>query len=353
MLSIIAHHFVVNSGLYGVDDSPIITTPNNVNSLYLLLFGMWGKTGINCFVMITGYFMCKSQISLKKLFKFFMWIYTYRFLFYTIFFALGYEVFSIPRLIQVIMPVWGFNSNFTSCFLGFWLTIPFWNILINNINRKQHICITVLLLFFYTVLGSIPGFYVTFNYVTWFGIIYLIASYIRLYPNKIFDNKKVWIIASAFSIFTAMASVLVMHRIFNKYDYFFVSDSNKIFAVAVAVSTFLLFKNINISYSKIINIIGGTTFGVLLIHANSEAMRQWLWKDVVDCVGHYSLPLPKLILFSIASVLIIFFVCSAIDFLRQLLIEGPFFRWYDKKNISQCISNWFCTFPLIKKLTER
>ena len=62
MLLIVAHHFVVNSGLL----EPIYDNPTSKTSLFLLLFGAWGKTGINCFVLITGYFMCTSQISLKK-----------------------------------------------------------------------------------------------------------------------------------------------------------------------------------------------------------------------------------------------------------------------------------------------
>jgi hypothetical protein len=147
-----------------------------------------------------------------------------------------------------------------------------------------------------------------------------------------------------------MASVIVLHFRLKSEGYFLVADSNKIFAVAVAVSTFLWFKNINLSYSKIINIVGGTTFGVLLIHANSDAMRQWLWKDTVDCVGHYSLPLAQLILYSVAAVLAIFFICTAIDRVRQLIIEEPFFKWYDKNNISQRLTEKVNAFPLIKKL---
>jgi hypothetical protein len=271
---------------------------------------------------------------------------------FAVLYATGYETLSIVRIVKVCMPVWGFNANFTSCFLGFWLTIPFWNILIRNMSQKQHLSLTALMLLFYTILGSLPGFNITFNYITWFGIIYLVASYIRLYPQPIFENKRFWMTVSIVSILMAMACALVMHRLFNKGEFFFVADSNKIFAVAVAVSTFLWFKNINLKYSKIINIIGGTTFGVLLIHANSNAMRQWLWKDAFDCVGHYSLPLPQLILFSVGTVLAIFFICSAIDRVRQLLIEEPFFKWYDKKNISQRITEKFNTFPLIQKLNQ-
>lgn len=67
-----------------------------------------------------------------------------------------------------------------------------------------------------------------------------------------------------------------------------------------------------------------STFGVLLIHANSDAMRQWLWKDVVDCIGHYEdrfMPV-----YSTVCVLSIFVICVVIDIIRINIIEKPFFR---------------------------
>ena len=55
MFMIVAHHYVVNSGLMDV----MKETPTSSNSIFFYLFGMWGKTGINCFVMIS----CANQIS--------------------------------------------------------------------------------------------------------------------------------------------------------------------------------------------------------------------------------------------------------------------------------------------------
>ncbi len=45
MLAIIAHHYVVNSGLSEV----IYKEPLNSHSIFLFIFGEWGKIGINCF----------------------------------------------------------------------------------------------------------------------------------------------------------------------------------------------------------------------------------------------------------------------------------------------------------------
>lgn len=337
MMLIVAHHCVVNSGLTASGTvgselcGPLVANPSSLNTLLLWAIGMWGKTGINCFLMITGYFMCTSKITLRKFVKLLLWIYIYRITIFTVFLFTGYEYLSLVRLAKLMSPVWGFNTNFTSCFIGFWLTIPFWNILISNMSKRQHEILLCLLLGMYTILGSIPTFDVAMNYVTWFGIIYLISSYIRLYPHPIMENKKVWMMMTLLSVLVALCSIVFMSYILGKGAGFFVSDSNKILAVMVSVSSFLWFKNMNIRYSKAINTIGASTFGVLLIHANSDAMRQWLWKETVDCVGHYSLPPLQLTLYILSSVVIIFFSCIIIDRMRIILLERPFFRWYDKK----------------------
>ena len=334
MLMIVAHHYVVNSGLTS-PDGPLITAPAPANSLYLALFGAWGKTGINCFLMITGYFMCTSKITLRKFIKLMAQIYLYRLLLFPIFLIAGYETISIIRIIKLLMPTWGFTDNFTGCFIGFWLTIPFLNLLVQNMTKRQHELLLLLLLGMFSLLGSIPTFGVAFNYVTWFGVIYFIASYIRLYPQPLFERRRLWGWLSFVCIVMAAASILgfriLMDGRFASYSFFFISDSNKFFAVAVAVCTFLWFKNMDIKYSKVINVIGASTFGVFLIHTNSDAMRTWLWKDTVDVVGHYSMPLGNLMLYSIAVVLVIFAVCNLIDQFRIATLEKCFFRWYDNK----------------------
>ena len=61
-----------------------------------------------------------------------------------------------------------------------------------------------------------------------------------------------------------------------------------------------------------------TTFGILLIHANSDAMRQWLWQDVVRVPQ--MIDSPNLIPYAILCVCGIFAVCAAIDFVLDRLI---------------------------------
>jgi len=191
MVMIVMYHYVVNSGLND-EDGPLSLNGMVPNSIYLWLFGMWGKVGINCFMMITGYYMCMSQITFKKVLKLLLQIYFYKFTIYFLFLAFGYEIFSLRRLASLISLGGLDENNFLLCFLVFYLTIPFWNILVHHMTKRQHLLLLLLLLSCYTLLGSIPGFKISYNYVTWFGIIFLIASFIRIYPLAIYNNQTVW-----------------------------------------------------------------------------------------------------------------------------------------------------------------
>lgn len=326
MLLIVAHHYVVASGLR----SEIAQSPESFNSFFLLFFGMWGKTGINCFLMITGYYMCKSTISMRKFIKLLLEIYIYKISIYIIFLASGYETASPIRIMKLLMPVWEFNNNFVSCFVAFYLTIPFWNILIHNMLQKQHKYLVLLLLSLFTLLGSLPGFDISFNYISWFGVIYTISSYIRLYPSIMLERTSLWAYTTIGLVFIATFVNYCMY-IYGWGGISFVSDSNKIFAVGVAVSSFLWFRNMQINYSKLINMFGASTFGVLLIHANSDAMRQWLWKDLLACKDYFGYSSCELVLKSALVILGIFIVCALIDQLRIMIIERPFLMCYDKR----------------------
>lgn len=327
MIMIVAHHYVVNSGLLNV----MYNGSLNTQSIFLFIFGAWGKIGINCFVFITGYFTCKSSITVKKFLKLLFEIMFYRVAIYMIFAISGYEKVSIINIIKLFIPVRDVSDAFAQCYLVFFLFIPFINILLNNLTQKKHILLIVLSLFTYTFLASVPRFNVTMNYVSWFIVLYFISSYVRLYPKSVFNNVKFWFITQLICVVLSIISIflsLYFGKIWGfENAYYFIVDSNKILAVVTAFSLFMFFKNLKIKYNKFINIVASSTFGVLLIHANSDAMRQWLWNDALNNVGMYNSP--YLYIHAIGSVLAIFTICVIIDQIRIQLIEKPFLKLWD------------------------
>lgn len=99
------------------------------------------------------------------------------------------------------------------------------------------------------------------------------------------------------------------------HPYRWVSDFNVLLSVVTAVCSSMYFKNLRLSYSPAINAIGACTFGVLLIHNNSDTMRQWLWRDTLDNVGHYYTS--NSIFHAVMSVVAIFAICALLDYIRQ------------------------------------
>ena len=242
----------------------------------------------------------------------------------------GYENFSVLGFLKHLLIVKSIDSGFVSAFIVFFLFIPFLNILLKNLNEKMHIRLILLCLFLYTFLSTMSyfSFSVKMNYVSWFVVIYFIASYVRLYPRRLYDNTKIWAVLSIISIALSIMSILGSLRFIWRDPYYFIADSNKILAIVTAFCLFMFFKNVKIPYIKLINIVASASFGVLLIHANSDVMRQWLWRDTLNNAVVFKTQWCYLHFF--CSVIGIYVICTCIDLLRICFLEKPFFKFYDK-----------------------
>lgn len=263
----------------------------------------------------------------------------------------GYAHFSLQRLIPVLLPIYDLSpANFTSCYLMFFLFIPFINILLKQLSRGQHAVLILLNVFAYSILGSIPGNHVPINYLSWFAVIYLVGAYIRLYPGiPLFTNHlktKLFL-----CLFFSGLSVVVCDWVnvhLGKHifwlAYFGVADSNKLLALLTAVFAFCYFKRLKISYSPFINGIAASAFGVLLIHSNCREMMNWLWKTTLRNADFYSSDF--IFIHSVCSVLLIYVICTLIDRIRLQFVEKPFMNIYDRhrkmleakvNNLTECM----------------
>lgn len=328
MMCIIAHHYVVNSGILGEITRENVMTGN---SLFSLIFGWGGKTGINCFVLITGYFMCKTNISIKKYLKLYFEIVFYAIMFNLIFIFSGYKSFSMLEFIKLVVPIYDIGKEFVGSYLIFYLFIPYLNILIKAMDEVHHIILILICLLCGVILQTFLRAPAAFTYVGWFMVLYFIAAYIRLYPKGLFECKKKCAVLAIISLLLSWGSIVVNAWIYAKWgigvDLYRFVHINRIMAVLTAITAFLFFKNIHLKYHPVINKFAASTFGVLLIHANSDTMRQWLWQDMLNNVGayHSSFLVPH----AIVSVICIYAICALIDMARIQLLEKPFFGWLE------------------------
>ncbi len=104
-------------------------------------------------------------------------------------------------------------------------------------------------------------------------------------------------------------------------------ESSRPLPLITGVMSFVFFKKLRLPYIPLVNIMGGSTFGVFLIHAN-KIMRKWLWVDLLHNVDMYDSP--WLVAHAAGSVLAIFIICIAIDQLRLHFIEPPIMALFDR-----------------------
>lgn len=332
MLMIVAHHYVVNSGIMNAFE----TGNTSMNYVFLTLWGMWGKTGINVFILISGYFMCTSNLTIRRYCKVFLEWVLYHFGIYIIMLIAGYETVGLKRTLDLLFEIFIYanrSGSFISSFFIFYLFIPFINIFIRSITREEFKKFVILLIFVFTVLSTFFFNKDIFGEVFWFIAVYFIGAYLRLYPPVWSDSFKtsgrLFILSLVITYASVVFMIIVGSVIHKGSPTFFVYDANKLGAVLVSVMMFATFKNLSIGYSKVINLIAKTTFGVLLIHANSSAWRRFMWEDLLHVNTFYSLPLIDLIFRSVLIVAGVFVVCSLIDMIRIYLVEKPVFNHFD------------------------
>lgn len=273
--------------------------------------------------------MCKQPITLRKYIKLLAEIYFYNIIIGIIFVAVGRDSLSMTTLLRWIWPFRHIlQDSFITTFVFFYLTIPFLTILVRNLDRKMHLRLIILFLVAYTLYKTIPTFYVDVGSLSWFCIIFFIASYIRFYDVGKNMSAKTRALYMGLTIVVAYLSVIaclcVGRKIGAEMAYHFVGDLNSIMALLVSVTSFLFFLGIKINYNPIINYLGGASFGVLLIHTNGTTMRDFLWHEMIDNQGSfisgrgwYVAPI---------TIVCIYAICSLIDIIRSLYIEPQYLK---------------------------
>ena len=321
MMGIVASHYI---GCI----IPQLHELNTPLSNFLLIQGTWGKIGINCFMLISGYFMCIQDASLKKWIKLLAWVY-----FYTVVIEIPLIIFGfIPNTFEswwhAIFP-WRFfdMDHFKTAFLIFYLFTPFVKKFIQTLTKKELerilILLTIIFVGYYNMPTFSDGMAKLINPLVWFSYLYLLAGYIRLYDNPFMHrNTAFWGGQLLLGVILVCSSTLILHYLGqNDHVYKYSGYTNSIFVFYTSLSSFIFFLKVDIPKSIIINVLGASTFGVLLIHTCCDTVYYFIFDDMLKTPVVLGLDFPKGVLVVCVSILSLYLVLSFIDILRRVFIE--------------------------------
>lgn len=342
MLYIVILH-LLNYG--GVLDSLQFNTPQ----FYLYWFiEALAIVAVNCYILISGYFLIESRFRLKKLIILWGQIFFYSVGIYIVLVCGGQIAFSLKDLGGAIFPVLTVQYWFVSMYIGMYILSPFLNMAIKSLNQKRHfMCIVVLSLLF-SVWATLCPFSTTLNFgdgmgIVWFVVVYFVAAYLRLYYKP--DNKPgkyvaiyfglVGLVACSKYLFVMLYQITHLEVLARGSSTFY--NYNSILVYLAAIALFMAFLNVHIKKGKMASIIlkvAPLTFSIYLIHDNNY-VRSILWKYINAGAYSYTWYFPMLM---IGIILIIYMSCSLIEWLRSRLfkqINGG--SWLEK--ICQEINN--------------
>ena len=294
-------------------------------------------TGVNVYVLISGYYLSSSKVKLSKVLLLILQVYFYTLLISCAMMFVGaYSVKpedKLDRALRYLFPISSEHYWFVTAYVIMYVLAPVMNAAVNTLKRKQLKTVIIGLLTWFCFIKSI----VPVKFGTdrmgydfgWFICLYLIAAYIRKYNVVLFIDAKKSALVYLVSVVVIAAFSLVFYMInlatgnFNYYAQV-PCHYNFFFALTGALGLFSVFRFMRLKenlLAEVIRIIAPYTLGVYLLHMHFEIADRWVeWIEQI--IGET--PLDNVLMFFIhlvVSVLIVFFAGIFVDWIRKYIFN--------------------------------
>ena len=294
-------------------------------------------TGVNVYVLISGYYLSSSKVRLSKVLLLILQVYFYTLLISGAMMIVGaYSVKpedKLDRALRYLFPISSEHYWFVTAYVIMYVLAPVMNAAVNTLKRKQLKTVIIGLLTWFCFIKSI----VPVKFGTdrmgydfgWFICLYLIAAYIRKYNVVLFIDAKKSALVYLVSVVVIAAFSLVFYMInlatgnFNYYAQV-PCHYNFFFALTGALGLFSVFRFMRLKenlFAEVIRIIAPYTLGVYLLHMHFEIADRWVeWIEQI--IGET--PLDNVLTFFIhlvISVLMVFFAGIFVDWIRKYIFN--------------------------------
>lgn len=330
MIMIVSCHFATHGG-YLFDASTL-----SIPRFWWNFIEMGGNFGVDVFVLISGYFLVKSNgrvFNLKRVLKFWGQVIFYSISIYIVFGLLGISEWGgITSLIKACFPFTFRSWWFASTYFVLYIIHPFLNMLLQKLDKFTYQKLLIMVLILWCVIPTFTLSSFESNDLLWFITLYCVSGYIRLFGlNEKYERKHYlifWLIVSLLRYLSCVVLILIGTRLpFAASHTLFFYGQKSILTFLSALALFMYFEKTNIGYSKVINSIASATFGVYLIH-DSKIIRSFLWLDIFRNAQYQESIM--IIPYSIIVVSLVYVVCTIIELIRQKVFEKPFMVIVDK-----------------------
>lgn len=301
MIFIIASHL----GVHGVypEGIPAFST------IIKIVCSTGGKLGVNCFVLISGYFLLNSRFHWRKVVKLVIQVWFYSVSLYLLL-SLSYGFFDIKGLARVAFPLYWKEYWFMTAYMMAYLVSPALAILLRNCSPRQHALLVIVMFLILSPINLIRN--EILNYETgWFIFLMALGAYIARYP-KVTSWVKPWMALIVWFVF--LVGIVAADYWGHEVLYMMQHPVCLIWSIIL----FITFANAKIPNSKIVNRIASAMLGIYLIHDNNY-VRPRLWNDWFFVGSHAQSN--TFIVFTIVAIIIVWVTCTFAEIIRQIVFD--------------------------------
>lgn len=289
---------------------------------------MLGEIGVDCFILITGYFMVGSRFKWRKFVLLNLELVFYCWLSYGVQRLVQPEPINGRIVLEMIFPMIYNRYWFATAYLLLYLLCPFINRFVKALDQRELQRALGLFLALWCVIPTLFGAIydetegmMYYNRLIWLIVVYMIGAYLRLYPRRwITGPRKAWLLALG-SFATLCLSVVVINLFPTFFGYIgihyagYLWRPNTVPVLACSIGLFLGFSQLRVRDSRLVNAIASTTFGVYMLH--DGVLLDWLWNTVVRARSLERSP--WLVGYIVGVSVVIFAVGCVVDLARQQL----------------------------------
>ena len=333
ILRIVAILFIIVSHyMMGTKDNANISTANLILANNLC----FGDMGVAMFMMISGFFLWKSEkINALHIVKLVLEYYFYIFLLYGLSFALvDGKQFDSDEFLKTIFGLFYERSWFVSAYLLVYLLHPFINKLFKLENYSLAFKFMLIITVIWSIVPSITAGTFYLNRFLSLFCLYCYGAFLRLSSEsgQKWFNKKTGLLLffidlGVIFVFQLTMSIITINHRDMAYMISWFTSRHSIFMIFMVFGLMMLLSLAKPIYSKVVNFVAGFTLGIYLIHDN-DSLRNYYWKVLFRTQDYCDSA--NMLWHALMSVAIIFTICLVIDIIRKYALENPLFLLIDK-----------------------
>ena len=312
MLMIIAHH----CALYGFYPEDVQYSSNKwiIDFLY-----SYGKVGVNIFVLITGYYMTEQSFRISRVLRIAGQVWFYSLCGLAVVLLIPGVSLERTDIVQSFFPIVNNRYWFASSYLFLVMISPAINVFVHKASRGLLQGTLAVLIIGCLVLPTLFDNMSFYSPMSWFVLLYITGSYIRLWRQDAGRPEKhlAWAIFWTLTIPAyAWVGIALWEPTGGGGMSFMISPLNRegsIIGYMAAVEFFEWARSRQPKHWPWVNRIAGFAFGVYLFHEN-PFFRELVWPFIGISDKIYS---RFLLLWAAVIMITIYLIGSVIELVRQ------------------------------------